>query len=136
MKNKKGFTLIELLAVIVILALLIVVVANTAIPAMNRARKNSLVVYAQRVQERAKEVAMAQNVTSAKYSIKDLMGEDSQYEGYVVISQNSTTQALVATITIRDKKNNLLLSNTADFDATGITSSSADIVIGDTSSVE
>lgn len=52
--NKKGFTLVELLAVIVILALLIVVVANTALPAMNNAKKNSLEVYAERVVNQAK----------------------------------------------------------------------------------
>ena len=52
--NKKGFTLVELLAVIVILALLIVVVANTALPAMNNAKKNSLEVYTERVVNQAK----------------------------------------------------------------------------------
>ena len=109
MKNKKGFTLIELLAVIVILALLIVVVANTAIPAMNRARKNSLKVYAQRVQERAKEYAMAKNSGSTEsYLISELMNESDQYEGYVTVSQDNGTYT--ATITIRDKKNDLLLS--------------------------
>ena len=45
--NKNGFTLVELLAVIVILALLIVIVANTAIPAMNNAKKKALQTYAQ-----------------------------------------------------------------------------------------
>ena len=57
--NKNGFTLVELLAVIVILALLIVVVANTAIPAMNNAKKRALETYAARIVQKAKEYCLA-----------------------------------------------------------------------------
>ena len=69
-KNKKGFTLVELLAVIVILALLIVIVANTAIPAMNNAKKKSLQTYAQKVVQKAKENCAAEKMAGVENSCK------------------------------------------------------------------
>ena len=57
--NKKGFTLVELLAVIVILALLIVVVANSVLPAMNNSKQSALKTYAQRVIQAAKSNCMS-----------------------------------------------------------------------------
>ena len=88
--NKKGFTLVELLAVIVILALLIVVVANTALPAMNSAKKSTLETYAKRVVEQAKtlytsaEIGVTVNgctnssatVSCTFTDIKQIMGQD------------------------------------------------------------
>ena len=72
--NKKGFTLVELLAVIVILALLIVIVANTAIPAMNNAKKKSLQTYAQKVVQKAKENCAAEKMSGVNNSCKDKSG--------------------------------------------------------------
>jgi len=45
--NKKGFTLVELLAVIVVLALLVIIVFPIVLNAMNRARDNTLRLFAQ-----------------------------------------------------------------------------------------
>ena len=72
--NKKGFTLVELLAVIVILALLIVIVANTAIPAMNNAKKKSLQTYAQKVVQKAKENCAAEKMAGVENTCKDKTG--------------------------------------------------------------
>ena len=69
-KNRKGFTLVELLAVIVILALLIVIVANTAIPAMNNAKKKSLQTYAEKVVQKAKENCAAEKMSGVNNSCK------------------------------------------------------------------
>ena len=104
--NKKGFTLVELLAVIVILALLIVIVANTAIPAMNNAKKKSLQTYAQKVVQKAKENCaaekmadmgnMCKNSTAAvsccsKLTVADIMGEaNSTYSGNMTTSYNDS----------------------------------------------
>ncbi len=73
--NKNGFTLVELLAVIVILALLIVIVANTAIPAMNNAKKKSLQTYAQKVVQKAKENCAAEKMSGVNDSCKDKAGK-------------------------------------------------------------
>ncbi len=75
-KNIKGFTLVELLAVIVILALLIVIVANTAIPAMNNAKKKSLQTYAQKVVQKAKENCAAEKMAGVENTCKDKAGKD------------------------------------------------------------
>lgn len=87
--NKKGFTLVELLAVIVILALLIVVVANTALPAMNNAKKSTLETYAKRVVEQAKTLHTSAEITATNKctttsgvttctftALSDIMGDD------------------------------------------------------------
>lgn len=96
--NKKGFTLVELLAVIVILALLIVVVANTALPAMNNAKLKSLSTYTERVMEQAKAYVMANepNKVCQKTSpcdLKTLMGNDvsDQYSCSLYVTGTSTS---------------------------------------------
>ncbi len=110
--NKKGFTLVELLAVIVILALLIVIVANTAIPAMNNAKKKSLETYAQKVMQKAKENCAAQemsgmgnmckNSTTAvsccsKLTVAQIMGEEnSTYSGNMTTSYNDSMGKITA----------------------------------------
>ena len=93
--NKKGFTLVELLAVIVILALLIVVVANTALPAMNNAKKNTLDTYAKRVVEQAKTLYIADNnkCSSTACNLIDTMGVDApvdQYKASLTVTYDST----------------------------------------------
>ena len=88
--NKKGFTLVELLAVIVILALLIVITANTVLPMMNKSKKNAMVVYAERVLNTASASYQADAITGGSgdldYSIAKLMGEDNYY-GCVNVSK-------------------------------------------------
>lgn len=63
--DKNGFTLVELLAVIVILGLLIIIVMNTALPAMNQAKTKALNTYASRVIEKVKEQCMAESIAQS-----------------------------------------------------------------------
>lgn len=122
--NKKGFTLVELLAVIIILALLMVVVANTALPAMNNARKNSLAVYAQRLQEKAKEMYMSNGETGkVGYSVNTLMGSVDQYSGYVVVNYTGTDY--VATVFVIDVKNSYGLYNISKVQQSDVATSQA-----------
>ena len=96
--NKKGFTLVELLAVVVILAILITVVATTAIPAMKNAKVKAAETYAARLNQKAKEACMVEHLgdgdctyaasvkdgdgnITAEEGMKELMGAASkQYE--------------------------------------------------------
>ena len=118
--NKKGFTLVELLAVIVVLALLMVVVANTALPALNNAKKKSLIVYTQRLAEKAQEQFIMGDYgdgSSSKgvYTVSKLMGSDAEgnYKGSITVEYNGTTE----TYTIKtdgifyDVKNNVCVVN-------------------------
>ena len=92
--NKKGFTLVELLAVIVILALLIVITANTVLPMMNKSKQNAMVVYAERVLNTASASYQADSITGGtgakNYSIANLMGE-SNYYGCVKVETDSSS---------------------------------------------
>jgi len=94
LKNKKGFTLVELLAVIVILALLIVITANTVLPMMSRSKKTGMVTYAERVLQNAASNFQADSITgtgsSKGYSIEKIMGNDSYYGCVYVDSTNAT----------------------------------------------
>ena len=130
--NKKGFTLVELLAVIIILALLMVVVATTALPAMGKARENSLRVYAQRLQDKAKERYMADIKTGTWiYPVTDLTGETQQYKGYVVVNSD-TTGNIVATVYVADVKNHIGISNQSVVtDSTSVESNVTDSQIND-----
>ncbi len=123
--NKKGFTLVELLAVIVILALLIVIVANTAIPAMNNAKKKSLETYAQKVVQKAKENCAAEKMAGmgdmckktagtvttccGTLTVAEIMGEENTtYSGSVTVSYDATNNiAKVTSGTISDKDNEI-----------------------------
>ena len=76
--NKKGFTLVELLAVIVILALLIVITANTVLPMMNKTEKSGMITYADRVLSTAAASVQADTLVSGNtptfyYKISALM---------------------------------------------------------------
>ncbi len=118
--NKNGFTLVELLAVIVILALLIVIVANTAIPAMNNAKKKALQTYAQKVVQKAKENCAAEKMSGATnmcgtksccgtLTIAEIMGEENTtYSGSVTVSYDATNSiAKVTSGKINDKDNEI-----------------------------
>ncbi len=92
--NKKGFTLIELLSVIVILALLIVITANTILPLMNESKQNAMVVYAERILSNATAMYQADSITqgntnAVSYSVKELMSTDDQYYGCVMVTPQS-----------------------------------------------
>ena len=130
--NKKGFTLVELLAVIVILALLIVVVANTALPAMNKAKMNSLATYAQRMQEKARENFIAEGRTGATaYTIEKLTGSvNKQYKGYVVVTYD-TNNNYVAYAYIIDYQNKYMVNGVSSIDNANVTTASS-VTIFDT----
>ena len=109
--NKKGFTLVELLAVIVILALLIVVVANTALPAMRNAKVNSLKTYAGRVIEQAKAVKLSDEnkcTSEAKCTLQDIMGSDvsDAYTSTDIVVTGSVTEGYKVSGNIQDKDGN------------------------------
>ena len=122
--NKKGFTLVELLAVVVILAILIAVVASTAIPAMTGAKEKAAETYADRLNAKAKEDCLVKTLntdTSAdedcKYtSVKDLMGaENSQYQiNDPIIVDITDDGAEVTGGTIQDKKNTTIEKDVKD----------------------
>ncbi len=107
--NNKGFTLVELLAVIVILALLIVVVANTALPALNNAKQSALKVYAQRMAEKAKELYLISGACSetSPCDIGTLGGSSSQYSGSIYIVEDNGTYQAYAAEDIKDTKNKI-----------------------------
>lgn len=138
--NKKGFTLVELLAVIVILALLIVVVANTALPALDNSKKSSLNVYAGRVLNSAKNVFQTEVLNSNHDTFKEissgtnkycatmtsLMGSNKQYFGYVLVD-NTGTDA-VYYIRVTDGPNKLSYIKSASTNtATAIVSSKLEV---------
>lgn len=81
MINKKGFTLVELLAVIVILALLIVITANTILPMMSKTKKTAMVTFADRVLRNVEtELMINSDYNEVKvYKISELMGQDNYY---------------------------------------------------------
>jgi len=86
--KRNGFTLVELLAVIVILALLIVITANTVLPMMSKTKKNALLVYASNVLEKASASYMVDSMSNGGarviYKISDLMGQN-DYTGVVTV---------------------------------------------------
>ena len=136
--NKKGFTLVELLAVIVILALLIVVVANTALPALDNSKKSSLNVYAGRVLNAAKNVFQTEVLNSNHDTFKEifsgtnkycatmtsLMGSNKQYFGYVLVDNTGTDAVYYVRVT--DGPNKLSYIKSANT-ATAIVSSKLEV---------
>jgi len=90
--KKNGFTLVELLAVIVILALLIVITANTVLPMLSKTKKRAMLVYAEKVLEKASSAYMVDSMTNGgnpeSYSIQKLMGNDNYYGGVRVSTLN------------------------------------------------
>ena len=94
-ENKKGFTLVELLAVIVILALLIVVTANTILPMLGKTKEKAMIVYTNKVLKTADEMftidSMYNNLSYTCYSIEEIMGQK-DYFGFVVVNNNTNPQ--------------------------------------------
>ena len=136
--NKKGFTLVELLAVIVILALLIVVVANTALPALDNSKKSSLNVYAGRVLNSAKNVFQTEVLNSNHDTFKEissgtnkycatmtsLMGSNKQYFGYVLVDNTGTDAVYYVRVTDGPNKLSYIKSTNT---ATAIVSSKLEV---------
>ena len=105
--NKKGFTLVELLVVIVILGLIMIVVATTAFPAMNKAKRNSLETYALRLVEKAKEKCIADECSDGtEYTVEELMGENAEkgYKGTLTMSDAGRGYKVNGTVSSSDDK--------------------------------
>lgn len=116
--NKKGFTLVELLAVIVVLALLMVVLANTALPAMNNAKKKTFLLYAQRLMERGQELYFVdKNSTDGNqdYTVEQLMGASAKanYDGTINVDYDAPNEKFTVTVKgqLKDVKNNLCIAS-------------------------
>ncbi len=116
--NKKGFTLVELLAVIVILALLIIITANTVLPMMNKTKKSAMVTYAGRVVSNALANYQADNLTSGTsgaatkyYSIETIMGTADYFGCVEVTSDGKATPTLTVTVKMFDKSNKLFFNS-------------------------
>ena len=97
MKNKKGFTLVELLAVIVVLAIIMIIAVPSVLNSMTDARRNSFVVYAEKLinsaQAQAQATQMVNGIPSKCYDIDELIdGAHGAYEGFVSFEKNGETE--------------------------------------------
>ncbi len=63
MKKRNGFTLVELLAVIVVLAIIMVIAIPSVLEAMNNAKKNSFVLYMEKVFKSTSEYYLQDSAT-------------------------------------------------------------------------
>lgn len=131
--NKKGFTLVELLAVIVILALLIVITANTILPMMNNSKKNAMVVYANRVLNAASSMYQADSISqgveeSQIYSIEKLMNQKDYY-GCIEVSYNVDSESYEYTFFMLSPNDKLKLEGIVK--SNSIKSKAADVVVED-----
>ena len=107
--NKKGFTLVELLAVIVILALLIIITANTVLPMMKNTEDSGMKIYAEKMMQNALTMLESDKILSDvtypkvyKISSELTDGKD-DYVGCVQIT--STTDGIKYEIRMYDFKN-------------------------------
>ncbi len=100
--DNKGFTLVELLAVMVVLALLMVIAANVALPALDKSRRTGLVTYAGRLTEKAQELFMlgTAGAASGAYSVEQLMGSSAteSYKGSITVAEDNGNY----TFTVKD----------------------------------
>ncbi len=93
MKKRNGFTLVELLAVIVVLAIIMVIAIPSVLEAMNNAKKNSFVLYMEKVFKSTSEYYLQDSATEmagAGYYIYDIttdIGQNSSgnFKGYVLV---------------------------------------------------
>lgn len=136
LKNKKGFTLVELLAVIVILALLIVITANTILPMLNRTKASGMVTYAEKVLSNAQTNVEADKLTGGLdvavidsgdggdlvkfYKIKKDLTEAENYFGCVRYNVTDETYQ----IKMFSYDDNLYLYSTTDLSVGDITDAS------------
>ncbi len=106
MKNR-GFTLIELLAVIIVLAIIMVLAIPNVLGTMEKAKMESLDVYAKKVLNQATRYAnekevLGDVVLERKYSFEEIGITDSSiYKGEVYIFPGDISRYL---ITITDNK--------------------------------
>lgn len=105
MKDLRGFTLIELLAVIVVLAIIMLIAVNAALPQMAKARRSSFAIEANGAIDAAQSYYMSQNLVGgnglptteggvACVTVKQLydagqteLNPENGYEGKVVVKK-------------------------------------------------
>ncbi len=118
--NNKGFTLVELLAVIVILGLLIIIVMNTALPAMNEAKTRALKTYAGRLVQKAQEKCAEESLVGGttycgkKLTHTQIMGTTgTEYLAQLSVTYSTTTGAYNVTgcVQTKDKKLTVKVEN-------------------------
>ena len=94
MKKKNGFTLVELLAVIVVLAIIMILAIPSVLETMNTARKNSFVLYIDKVvtavQTQYTYDANGGAIAGAGYYVYDIttdlnLTSTGSYRGYVLV---------------------------------------------------
>ena len=81
--NKKGFTLVELLAVIVVLAIVMLVVADRVGDAMLKSRGNSLVLQVKSISREVEKVGALDNQITTEQIKKIVISGDLTYLGYI-----------------------------------------------------
>ncbi len=105
--NKKGFTLVELLAVIVVLAIIMVIAIPSVMDSMNKARKNSFKIYAQKVLNTANTQYQTDLLTTGSssktcYNLSELMKQGvGNYKGHVSVTGNNS-DGVVFTLYLSD----------------------------------
>ena len=83
MKNKKGFTLVELLAVIVVLAIVMLVVADRVGDAMLKSRGNSLALQVKSLSREVEKVGAMDNQITTEQIKKIVSSGDLNFLGYI-----------------------------------------------------
>lgn len=143
MRKKNGFTLVELLAVIVVLAIIMVIAIPAVLEAMNNARRQSFILYVDKVVKDVQTNYVSDSQTSIPgtgifvYDITTDLGYTStgSYHGYVVVdaAQNGDVDTPHYIVFLYD--NNYMVSGW-DITATSRHPSSDDIDTFDYSKAE
>ena len=96
MRKKNGFTLVELLAVIVVLAIIMIIAIPNVLDAMNNARRNSFVLYLEKVYKDVKtqytsDSGLSGTISGPGLYVYSISKEDLGYEtkgsyaGYILV---------------------------------------------------
>ena len=96
MRKKNGFTLVELLAVIVVLAIIMIIAIPNVLDAMNNARRNSFVLYVEKVYKDVKtqytsDSGLSGTISGPGLYVYSISKEDLGYEtkgtyaGYILV---------------------------------------------------
>lgn len=94
--NKKGFTLVELLAVIVVLAIIMIIAIPSVMDSMNKGKKSSFKMYAQKMLTAAQtkyqtDVLTGTSLGNCYYGIDKLSKSTGNYKGYIDVDTTSTS---------------------------------------------
>ncbi len=104
-KSSKGFTLIELLAVIIVLAIVMLIAANSVLPLISDSRENAFVSTVNNIIDTVETVHLSNQVSGRKgncYDIDELVGEGyldnitkEMYDGRVIVNANNTYSIVI-----------------------------------------